>query len=153
MLFKEENDLISDNYIFKGEKAEPREIKAHKDRIYDLNFNMDGTKIATASDDSKINIWEMGSNNERVNTYREHEELVERAVWHPSDKNILVSVSEDQTTKLWDIRTEKSIFTHKSNHKTKESNSYVCWNPNGKSFALSKIIKLCLFSRFKGINY
>lgn len=95
MLFNEDEDLNTSFQIFKGEKAEPREFKAHKERIYDVKFNMDGTMIATGSGDAKVMVWDTTNSYAKMNTLKEHKELVERTCWNPAQKNILASVSED----------------------------------------------------------
>eukprot|EP00828_Plagiopyla_frontata_P014238 TRINITY_DN1874_c0_g1_i5.p1 TRINITY_DN1874_c0_g1~~TRINITY_DN1874_c0_g1_i5.p1 ORF type:complete len:263 (-),score=42.49 TRINITY_DN1874_c0_g1_i5:57-845(-) len=58
--------------------------------------------------------------------------MVDAIAWHPENSNILGSASSDKTLKLWDTRGSSSKFCIR-NEKTKGSNLYLAWHPDGKT--------------------
>ena len=40
-----------------------------------------------------------------------HEDAVDQIAWHPSDPNMLSTVSTDKTLRLWDIRTPQVSYS------------------------------------------
>ena len=135
MIVGEEKALDQTKFLFKGDNKDPKIYKAHKDRIYDCKFSPDGESLATASGDLKISIWDPNSSFDKVIDLRGHTDLVERVAWCPTDPNILLSISEDRTSKLWDIRTKNSIHSHKS----KSTYLYLAWSPDGSKYAIGNL--------------
>jgi WD40 repeat protein len=66
-------------------------------------------------------------------TLRGHSDWINRIAWSPDGK-ILASGSEDQTIRLWDVQTGRSLRTLGGHSKAVFS---VAWSPDGKTLASS----------------
>lgn len=148
MILGDEKELDKNRFLFRGEKKDPKAVKAHKDRIYDIGFNANGSNLASASGDSKISLWDTKKSFSKLRDLKGHSDLVERISWHPLDPNILASVSEDRTTRLWDVRKKSCVSTQKN----KSTNLNICWHPKGNMYASSIDKDLKLFFRQQGIS-
>lgn len=133
-IVNEDRVLDEKRFLFRGNKGTPKEFKAHRDRIYDLSFNCEGTLLATGSGDSKVLTWDVTAGFSKYSELKGHSELVERLAWHPTDPHILVSASEDKTTKVWDIRKKGFVVSHKN----KNPNLSVTWHPDGTKYSVRK---------------
>ena len=69
-----------------------------------LAFSPDreGTFLATAGRDRSIKIWD-GRTGEDQRTLWGHDRDVKTLAFHPGDPTVLVSGSEDQTLRIWDV--------------------------------------------------
>jgi WD40 repeat protein len=76
-------------------------LAGHTDRIRDIAVSRDGTRIASASGDHTIRIWD-GATGESLLTLAGHKLYVESVGFSP-DGNFLASGSRDRTVKIWDI--------------------------------------------------
>lgn len=148
----------------------------HGDHVVAIAYSPDGNRLATASYDSTVKIWDLGNGRE-IRTYRGskdkvraiawskdgqwiastagkeihiwspdtgklktslkgHEKEVSAVAFHP-DGNTLVSGSDDQSVRLWDI--EKSAETANLNSdfekRAKSQIHAVTFSPNGKLVA------------------
>ena len=87
----------------------PHQFKAHEAPIRDLAFAPTDAKLATASDDGTVKIWDVTtSTNEQ--TFKDHGWDVKACDWHPS-KGLVVSGSKDHSVRLWDPRTCRNLTT------------------------------------------
>lgn len=87
----------------------PHQFKAHEAPIRDLAFAPSDAKLATASDDGTVKIWDVTtSTNEQ--TFKDHGWDVKACDWHPS-KGLVVSGSKDHSVRLWDPRTCRNLTT------------------------------------------
>lgn len=77
-----------------------REIKA-------VAFSPDGTKVATASSDYTVKIWDLGNGHELL-TYEGHRDVVHCLAWTPDGKNI-VSAGKEKAIKVWNASTGKDV--------------------------------------------
>lgn len=111
-----------------------KEYVGHKKRIYSVDWNFDGGRLASASADSTIRIWNLESGSlEKGQELRGHTDMIEQVAWHPRDSNILASVSTDKTMRLWDVRIPKANVR---TDKTKGSNINLAWSPSGNKLAV-----------------
>ncbi len=80
-----------------------RTLTGHLNSIYALDFNMDGSAIASASADSKVIIWQLENNN--FNTISAHSTLVNTVKFSQIKPEFIVSGSWDYSVKIWDRNT------------------------------------------------
>ncbi|KAF8540353.1 WD40-repeat-containing domain protein [Trichophaea hybrida] len=104
-------------------------LSDHADEVYCVKFSNDGTKMASASKDKSIIIWDV-ENFELLFILSEHNKDVTYVDWSPDDTR-LVSCSQDKTARLWDITEGKLL---KTLTEFSEPVSSVAWAPDGQSF-------------------
>lgn len=103
-----------DKHIFlwsvQGECENFMMIKGHKNAILDLHWTTDGETILTASADNTIRAWdvEMGRQIKKMN---EHSMFVNCCCPARRGPPLVVSGSDDGSSKLWDLRTKGSVQT------------------------------------------
>ena len=82
------------------------ELSRHHDEVWFLTFSNDGTRLATASADKYVFIYDTTSFRV-VHKLAEHKEPAVYISWSPDDKR-LITCSKDKTAKIWD--TEVSLI-------------------------------------------
>src|SRR5260221_11826855 len=75
----------------------------HTGTVYTLAWSPDGTRIASGSDDSTVQVWDAKSGH-RLLTYRDHTAGVRALAWSP-DGTRIVSGGNDNTIQVWDATT------------------------------------------------
>jgi len=85
------------------------EMAAHKDVIQSAIFSPDGTRVATASYDHTIRLWDAASG-DAIREFIGHNGAVFTIAFSPDGK-ILVSGSADETVKVWDVETGGRLDT------------------------------------------
>ena len=78
----------------------PRQILEMPTRIYALAWSPDGGRLAAATEDGDIYLWDKTSGGQRV--FRGHSEPCVRLTFSP-DGSLLASGSRDGTTRFWDV--------------------------------------------------
>lgn len=81
----------------------------HKDTIQALAFSPDARKIATASYDKDIRLWDAASGVE-LRTLRDHIDAVYSLAFSP-DGRLLASGSADRSVKIWNPETGERLYT------------------------------------------
>jgi polyadenylation factor subunit 2 len=84
-------------------------IQGHTDPIRDLAFCPNDSKFVTASDDSKLKVFDFAGGVEE-STLTGHSWDAKCVDWHRT-KGLLVSGSKDHLVKLWDPRTGRCLTT------------------------------------------
>jgi WD40 repeat protein len=79
-----------------------RAVKGHADKVWCVAASLEGTTIATGSNDNSIKLW--SPRGDLVATLTEHTEKVQCLAFSP-DGLTLASGSADQTIRLWDTTT------------------------------------------------
>jgi WD40 repeat protein len=103
-------------------------LNGHFDIITRIAWAADGKRLASASKDHKIQIWNTESG-ELVTVLEGHTDTVLDIAWSPNLAS-LASVSSDDTIKLWNTNTWEMCTEIK-----KEKCNTIAWSPNGKRFA------------------
>ncbi|RLS55397.1 MAG: hypothetical protein DWH91_09610 [Planctomycetota bacterium] len=105
-----------------------REIRAHRDVLYDAELSPDGKLLATSSYDRKIILWSADSA-EQIRSFDGHTGSVYDLAFSP-DGTALVSASADDTCKVWQVATGERLDT--LSQPLKEAYS-VSFTPDGQS--------------------
>jgi WD40 repeat protein/serine/threonine protein kinase len=87
----------------------PRALRGHTACVNRVPFSLDDTRLASASDDGSIKIWDVVSG-EELFTLRGHHAGVQGVAFHPNG-NQVVSVSSDGTARFWNARIDPQART------------------------------------------
>ncbi len=105
-------------------------LKGHKASVAELSFSPNGTRLASASDDNTVRLWNTETG-EEVAVLKGHTGSVTGVAYSP-DGNRLVSSSRDGTIKLWDAHAYMETATLTGNQGTVYD---VAFSPDGSCFA------------------
>jgi serine/threonine protein kinase len=86
----------------------------HLAAVNAVAWSPDGKRIASASDDKFVQIFE-ASSGKRIVIYSGHTEEVAAVAWSPNNK-LIASGGQDGTAQVWDAVSGKQIFTYKGHH-------------------------------------
>jgi len=102
----------------------------HASRVTAVVWSPNGIRIASASYDKTVRIWDAAKGNTAF-IYRGHADRVQAVAWSPDGKRI-ASASDDCTVQVWDATTGDHIFTYGGHtaHVTA-----VAWSPDGTRIA------------------
>jgi WD40 repeat protein/serine/threonine protein kinase len=106
-------------------------LSGHEDRVADLAFSPDGTRLVSASRDSSLIVWDVASQSE-IFTLEGHTDAVEAVAYSP-DGSMIASGSRDATLRLWDANTGLAIGTALERHENWVMS--VAFSPDGKLLA------------------
>ena len=84
-------------------------LEGHSDWVWSVAFSHDSTRLASASDDRTVNIWDT-SRGECLQTLEGHSDQV-RSVAFSHDSTRLASASDDGTVKVWDTSSGECLQT------------------------------------------
>ncbi|EGC30031.1 hypothetical protein DICPUDRAFT_99654 [Dictyostelium purpureum] len=128
-------------------KGETFLVHAHSSTLTDFEFNpFNEHQLVTASDDSTIKVWNIREAMQSgVNTLSSpavtcsgHSKSVDAIAFNPSAENILASVSQDKTLKIWDLSSGEEKFSYSFDNALLS----ISWNYDGSLiFATGKDLK------------
>lgn len=89
--------------------AQRARLEGHRDYVYHLAFNHDGTRLASCGYDKVIRVWDMATGR-AVGVLKEHTEAV-YAVAFSSDDALLASAAADRSVKIWKVADGVRLYT------------------------------------------
>ena len=104
--------------------------RKHAAAVLSVAWSPDGKKIASASADKTVHIWNSTSKSPTF-IYRNHTKSVSSVAWSP-DSTRIVSGSWDTTVQVWNAQSGRKLLTYRGF--TREVGS-VAWSPDGKYIA------------------
>lgn len=110
-LFQEEelNGVVIKPGMDKGWSSCLLTLEGHSSHVNSVAFSHDSTRLASASDDSTLKVWDTSSC-ECLLTLEGHSDGVNSVVFS-YDSTQLASASWDQTIKVWDASSSKCLIT------------------------------------------
>lgn len=102
----------------------------HSDYVSSVAWSFDGKRIASASGDHTVQIWNASAGS-HVLTYRGHTSDVSTLAWSPDGKYI-ASGSVDATVQIWNATTGQHLYTYQ---KHTDAVFSVAWSTDGKYIA------------------
>jgi len=103
-------------YIYRG----------HTQAVHSAVWSPDGKRIASASDDTTVQVWNAGDGSS-VLTYHGHAYAVNAVAWSPDGKRI-ASASSDTTVQVWNAGDGSSVLTYSGHANAVNA---VAWSPDG----------------------
>jgi len=105
-------------------------LRAHTREVLSVCFSRDGKRLASASKDGTVKVWDVASGNEPL-TFKGHTTWVTSIAFSPDGKRI-ASTSLDRTAKVWDAMTGEVFLTFKGHERAPCS---ICFSPDGTRLA------------------
>src|SRR5579871_3144381 len=102
----------------------------HSDYVSAVAWSPDGKRIASASGDHTVQIWD-ASNGGHVLTYRGHSSDVLSLAWSPNGQYIATG-GFDATVQVWNPQTGATIFTYRGHT---DAVFDVAWSPDSARIA------------------
>lgn len=108
----------------------PFTYKGHMKLVNGVTWSPDGTRIASASDDTTVQVWN-ATTGALLYTYQGHRNNVNWVTWSPNGTR-LASASTDTTVQVWDAATGAHLYTYTGH--TLGVNG-VAWSPDSTRLA------------------
>lgn len=101
----------------------------HTDEVWFLAFSHDGERLATASQDRSVIIWDVETW-EVIHHLKDHNSPVTYVQWSPDDSKIISTCSEKKVT-IWDTQNGQNLLTIDAHLVMVTS---CAWAPDGQTF-------------------
>lgn len=108
------------------------QLEDHSGEVWHIQFSHDGTKLATASQDRTVNIYETVTF-KRIHTFDSHSGEVTYVSWSPNDTKI-ITCSQDCKARVWNVESGRLEATLE--HHTVDQNygiTAAAWAPDSQS--------------------
>lgn len=103
-------------------------LEGYSANIRYADWNSDGTKFVSASDDFISVVWNVTMGN-RIAVLTGHEGNVNQATWSPDSSSRILTASDDGTAIIWDAVTGNQIRVFNNHQKAVNQAN---WSPNGE---------------------
>jgi eukaryotic-like serine/threonine-protein kinase len=107
-------------------------LKGHTNVVTGVAFSPDGKRIASASHDETLKLWDT-ANGQELLTLKGHTSAVAGVAFSPDGK-LLASASHDKMVKIWDAANGQELLTLKGH-----TGSCVTFSPDGKRLATASV--------------
>jgi WD40 repeat protein len=87
-------------------------LQGHAGEVKSVAWSPDGTRLASASYDRAVQIWDARTGQRAPTALLGHTNAVFGVAWSP-DGTRLASASDDQTVRVWDTRTRRETLTYR----------------------------------------
>jgi WD40 repeat protein len=122
------------NYVDHQRHAFLLEFKGHTRTVTSVAYSPDGRRIASASSDGTVKVWEAATGQEAL-TFRGHTGGVTGVAYSPDGRR-LASAGIDNTVKVWDAATGQEALTLRGH---RSGVTGVAYSPDGRRLATASI--------------
>lgn len=107
--------------------------RGHKQRVKALAWSSGGTRIASASDDGSVHVWDAFTG-EHVLAYQKAQEQINSLTWSPDGR--LIASTDEASVHLWNARSGvDALLCH-----TTATAFSVAWSPDGRYLAVGESV-------------
>ena len=89
--------------------AQKASLEGHKDYVFDVAFNKDGTRLLSSSRDQSVILWDVAGG-QLLRVLEGHQGWVFAATFSPNGR-FVASASSDETIGIWDVATGSRLHT------------------------------------------
>ncbi len=104
--------------------------RGHSNTITSVAWSPDGKRVASASDDNSVQVWNAGDGSHAF-TYTGHSATVDCVAWSP-DGSRIASSGDDKTVQVWNAGDGSHAFTFTGHSDVVNA---VAWSPDGNRIA------------------
>src|SRR5262249_13669393 len=116
-------------------------LRGHEDGVWHIAFSSDGRRLASASADETLKIWDIETGLE-IRTLRGHRGIVRSVAFSPDGQRV-ASAGYDNTVRVWDATTGQEMLTFRGHTKYVTG---VAFSPDGRRLASASVdhtVKVC----------
>ena len=114
-------------YFFSMSHQDLITLRGHRDWVESVTWSPDGKKLASASRDGTVRIWDATTGKE-VLTLTAHNGAAVSVAWSPDGRHLASGGADDKTVKIWDSGTGKNIITLPGG----DGWNRLAWSPDGR---------------------